>query len=129
MGDLPAAFRVADKQRETADTWTLRLEPADAAAGAPRFEPGQFAMLYAFGVGEAPISISAFGDDGAVVHTVRAVGAVSAALCAAEPGDVLGLRGPFGTVWPLSAAEGRDVLVIAGAIRRAGAPLSTDRTF
>jgi NAD(P)H-flavin reductase len=116
MGDLPAAFRVADKQRETADTWTLRLEPADAAADAPRFAPGQFAMLYAFGVGEAPISISGFGEDGAVVHTVRAVGAVSAAICAAEPGDVLGLRGPFGTVWPLTDAEGRDVLVIAGGI-------------
>jgi NAD(P)H-flavin reductase len=116
MGDLPAAFRVADKQRETADTWTLRLEPADAAADPTRFAPGQFAMLYAFGVGEAPISISGFGDDGAVAHTVRAVGAVSAAICAAEPGDVLGLRGPFGTVWPLTDAEGRDVLVIAGGI-------------
>ena len=90
MAELPAAFRVADKQRETADTWTLRLEPADAAADAPRFAPGQFAMLYAFGVGEAPISVSGIGDDGAVVHTVRAVGAVTAALCAAEPGDVLG---------------------------------------
>ena len=56
MAELPTAFRVADKQRETGDTWTLRLEPADAAAPA-RFAPGQFAMLYAFGAGEAPISV------------------------------------------------------------------------
>jgi NAD(P)H-flavin reductase len=116
MAELPAFFRVVDKQRETADTWTMRLEPADAAADAMRFAPGQFAMLYAFGVGEAPISVSGLGGDGAVVHTVRAVGAVSAAICAAEPGDMLGLRGPFGTAWPLTDAEGGDVVVIAGGI-------------
>ena len=92
MGDLPAAFRVADKQRETADTWTLRLEPADAAADAPRFSPGQFAMLYAFGIGEAPISVSGDLHGGELAHTVRAVGAVTAAICAAEPGDVSGAR-------------------------------------
>ena len=44
------------------------------------------------------------------------VGAVTNAVCAAKPGDVLGLRGPFGTVWPLAEAEGRDVVVIAGGI-------------
>jgi NAD(P)H-flavin reductase len=115
MADLPAAFLVADKQRETGDTWTLRLEPAGPDAPT-RFAPGQFAMLYAFGVGEAPISVSSIGGDGAVVHTVRAVGAVTAAICAAQPGDVLGVRGPFGTAWPLSEAEGRDVVLLAGGI-------------
>ena len=115
MPELPIAFRVAEKQQETADTWTLRLAPADGAA-VDRFAPGQFAMLYAFGVGEAPISISSIGGDGAVVHTVRAVGAVTNAICSVEPGDVLGLRGPFGTAWPLAEAEGRDVVVVAGGI-------------
>lgn len=115
MAELPTAFRVADKQRETDDTWTLRLEPS--SAGTPMgFSPGQFAMLYAFGVGEAPISVSSMGRDGAVVHTVRAVGAVTEAICAAAPGDVLGVRGPFGTAWPLAEAQGRDVVVIAGGI-------------
>jgi NAD(P)H-flavin reductase len=115
VAEIPAAFRVADKQRETGDTWTLRLEPA----GEPepeRFAPGQFAMLYAFGVGEAPISISSIGGDGAVVHTLRAVGAVTEAICSAQPGDLLGLRGPFGTAWPLAEAEGRDVVLVAGGI-------------
>ena len=51
MTELPTAFRVADKQRETGDTWTLRLEPADRRRTRCRFAPGQFAMLYAFGVG------------------------------------------------------------------------------
>jgi NAD(P)H-flavin reductase len=114
VAELPAAFRVADKQRETGDTWTLRLEPEGAEI--ERFAPGQFAMLYAFGVGEAPISISRIGGDGAVVHTVRAVGAVTNAICAAQPGDVVGLRGPFGTAWPVAEAEGRDVVLVAGGI-------------
>jgi NAD(P)H-flavin reductase len=113
--ELPIAFRVAEKQQETGDTWTLRLEPADGVE-IDRFAPGQFAMLYAFGVGEAPISVSSIGGDGAVVHTVRAVGAVTNAICAAQPGDMLGVRGPFGTAWPLAEAEGRDVVVVAGGI-------------
>ena len=64
-------------------------------------------MLYAFGVGEVPISIS--GDpaaDGPLEHTVRAVGPVSAAICRAEPGDALGVRGPFGSSWPLARRRG-----------------------
>jgi NAD(P)H-flavin reductase len=111
MAEPPIAFRVAEKDQETADTWTLRLEGPPVG-----FAPGQFAMLYAFGVGEAPISVSGIGSGGAVVHTVRAVGAVTRAICAAKPGDVLGVRGPFGTSWPLTEAEGRDVVVVAGGI-------------
>jgi NAD(P)H-flavin reductase len=114
VADAPAAYRVAERHRETRDTWTLRLEPEDGA-GLPPFAPGQFAMLYAFGAGEAPISISAIEDD-ALVHTVRAVGPVTTALCAAQPGDRLGVRGPFGTAWPLGEVAGHDVVVIAGGI-------------
>jgi anaerobic sulfite reductase subunit B len=104
-GLAPRPVPVLSRRQETHDTWTLRL-PAGAA-----FAPGQFAMLYAFGAGEAPISVS--GVDGDVEHTVRAVGAVTRALCRA---DVLGVRGPFGNCWPLDAAAGRDVVVIAGGI-------------
>jgi NAD(P)H-flavin reductase len=112
---LPSPYRVAQRRRELADTVTLALEPLD---GAPfRYQAGQFNMLYAFGIGEAPISIS--GDPGAggpLLHTVRAAGAVTRALCAARPGEVLGVRGPFGTAWDLDAVAGRDVVVIAGGI-------------
>jgi NAD(P)H-flavin reductase len=80
-------------------------------------------MLYAFGAGEVPISVSSIRTDGGgadaggrLTHTIRAVGAVSRALCAAEPGAELGVRGPFGTAWPLEAAEGGDVVVLAGGI-------------
>jgi NAD(P)H-flavin reductase len=108
---VPTPYRVSRRRRETHDTWTLELEPAgeDAVTG---LGPGQFAMLYAFGAGEVPISVSALPS----VHTVRAVGAVSAAICNARRGEVLGVRGPFGTSWPVEAAEGSDVVLLAGGI-------------
>jgi NAD(P)H-flavin reductase len=114
VSDPPEAFRVVDKRRETDDVWTLSLEPVGATGST--FAPGQFAMLYAFGAGEAPISVSAIGGDGVLVHTVRGVGAVTEALCAANLGDVLGVRGPFGTSWPIAEAENRDVVIVAGGI-------------
>jgi NAD(P)H-flavin reductase len=109
----PAPFRVVRRRRELRDTWTLELEPVDGPPLAPR--PGQFTMLYAFGIGEVPISVS--GDTkGPLVHTVRAVGAVTDAICASRPGSVLGVRGPFGNTWPVEAAAGSDVVIVAGGI-------------
>jgi NAD(P)H-flavin reductase len=113
---MPTRLRLSGRRRETADTWTLALE-ADGPGGAPRFAPGQFNMLYVFGVGEVPISMSGDpGKPGPLVHTVRAVGAVSSALASARPGDMIGVRGPFGAGWPLEQAIGADVLVIAGGL-------------
>jgi NAD(P)H-flavin reductase len=112
---VPAPFRVAERRRDTADTWTLALEPL---AGGFAVEPGQFVMVYAFGVGEVPISVSGPPERPGepVVLTVRAVGAVTHAICAAEVGSVLGLRGPLGNSWPVESAEGGDVIVVAGGI-------------
>lgn len=111
----PEAFVVAERRQETADTWTLTLEPG--AGEGPTIAPGQFVMVYAFGIGEVPISVSGPpGRPGPVVLTVRAVGAVSGAICASGPGAVLGLRGPFGTTWPIAASAGADVVVVAGGI-------------
>jgi NAD(P)H-flavin reductase len=112
---VPRRYRVVRNRRETPDTVTLALEPLD---GEPlSFLPGQFNMLYAFGVGEVPISISGHpAEDGPLVHTVRAVGAVSRALCAARPGVTLGVRGPYGTDWDVGGAAGRDVVILAGGI-------------
>jgi NAD(P)H-flavin reductase len=74
-------------------------------------------MLYPFGIGEAAISLSGDTADGSrLVHTVRAVGAVSAAIGRLRPGDVLGVRGPFGIGWPIDRARGRDVVLVAGGI-------------
>jgi NAD(P)H-flavin reductase len=112
---VPRPFRVERVRGETRDVWTLSLEPVEGPPLA--FQPGQFTMLYAFGVGEVPISIS--GDPtrpGPLVHTIRAVGAVTRALCAVKPGATVGVRGPFGTAWPVREAEGRDVVVAAGGL-------------
>lgn len=73
-------------------------------------------MLYAFGVGEVAISTSGISPDGTLTHTIRSVGAVSAALCTAAPGTTVGVRGPFGTSWGLTEAAGRDLVIVAGGV-------------
>ncbi len=111
----PAPWRVAASRRESADVVTLELEPPGDAAFS--FRPGQFNMLSAADIGEVPISIS--GDPATsrpVAHTIRDVGAVTHALCALQPGELAGVRGPYGTPWPVGQAEGGDVVIIAGGI-------------
>lgn len=110
----PLPYRVAGRTREAAGVWTLELEPVHVAI--EPIAPGQFTMLYAFGVGEAPISTSAVTSAGELVHTIRAAGAVTEALCAMRPGAVVGVRGPYGTTWPLADARGKDVVIVAGGI-------------
>ncbi|HMD16641.1 MAG TPA: FAD/NAD(P)-binding protein [Terriglobales bacterium] len=113
---LPQPYLVQQVVKETADTFTLTLEPSDGT-GRNRFQPGQFSMLWVFGVGELPISISGNPADRAqLVYTVRSVGKATHALVSREVGETVGVRGPFGTGWPVEKAEGRDVLVIAGGI-------------
>lgn len=113
----PRVARVLRRRREGPLVFTLDIESRQSEGGTGYFEPGQFNMLTVFGVGEVPVSMSGDPDDpGRLVHTVRAVGAVSAALTALRPGDPVGLRGPFGRGWPLEAAAGRDVIVIAGGL-------------
>jgi NAD(P)H-flavin reductase len=112
----PEPFVVRQVARETGDTFTLSLAPV-AEPRLPPSAPGQFNMLYVFGVGEVPISIS--GDPGRselLVHTIRAVGATTRALQKLQKGDQVGVRGPFGTSWPVDAAQGRDVVLVAGGI-------------
>lgn len=111
---VPSVHRVARRRSHTPDTFTLWLEPT---AEQPGFLPGQFNMLYAFGSGEVPISISGDpGRSGAWVHTIRSVGPVTRALARARKGDPVGVRGPFGSSWPVDDARGKDLLVIAGGI-------------
>jgi NAD(P)H-flavin reductase len=109
----PRFWPVTATRRELIDTWTLEIEPDAPFA----FRPGQFNMLYVHGIGEVPISIS--GDPARperLVHTVRAVGRATEAVCALAGGDAVGVRGPYGTGWPLEAARGRDLLIVAGGL-------------
>jgi NAD(P)H-flavin reductase len=113
---VPETYYVLRTRLEIPQTTTMELLPV--AAGISSFAAGQFNMVYVFGVGEIPISIS--GDPGQhgalIIHTTRAVGAVSRAISALKEGDVVGVRGPFGSAWPLNLAEGHDVVLVAGGI-------------
>ncbi len=113
---LPAPYRVERVWRETRDTFTLALEPINGSS-LPTFAPGQFNMLYLFGVGEVPISISGDPDNQQkLMHTIRAVGTVTRPMRQLKRGDVVGVRGPFGNPWPVEEAIGKDVVIVAGGL-------------
>jgi len=113
---LPTPFRISRIQREISDTFTVDLIPASGGR-LGRFAPGQFNMLYVFGVGEVPISISGDSGDGScVTHTIRAVGSVTEVMMSLKRGDIVGLRGPFGSGWPVQQAQGSDIVLIGGGI-------------
>lgn len=105
---IPHRYRVTKRIDDTPDTITILIEPIDDPL--PAAQPGQFHMLYAFGVGEVPISVS-----GVHQHTLRAVGAVTRALRAVQPGSVIGVRGPFGRGWQVPPL-GHDLILVGGGI-------------
>jgi NAD(P)H-flavin reductase len=113
---LPAPWRIRRVRRDTRDTFTLDLEPVNVGDSL-QFLPGQFNMLYVFGAGEVPISMSGDpAESGAMTHTVRAVGVVTKAMSKLKRGDEIGVRGPFGASWPVEDAAGKDVVIVAGGI-------------
>jgi NAD(P)H-flavin reductase len=112
----PSFYRVRRRRPETYDTFTLELEPPKGSGGFA-FAPGQFNMLYAFGVGEVPVSVSGSpARPQSLVHTIRSVGPVSRTLSQLRPGGLVGVRGPFGSSWPVNEGAGRDVVIVAGGI-------------
>ncbi|MBT5029553.1 MAG: FAD/NAD(P)-binding protein [Nitrospinaceae bacterium] len=113
---IPQTYRVNKFIRETHDTFSLDVVPKGGTEPMV-FQPGQFNMLYAFGVGEVPISISGPkpGTQG-MIHTIRDVGVVTRALHHLKKGQTLGLRGPFGSSWPIEESKGQDVVIMAGGI-------------
>jgi NAD(P)H-flavin reductase len=112
----PTPYVVRSQTAETSDTHTLVLAPADGGAVRPAL-PGQFNMLYVFGVGEAAISASGDpSDPSAVVHTIRTAGPITTELARTPPGQTVGVRGPYGRGWPLEKARGHDVVLMAGGL-------------
>ena len=113
---LPQPHRIERVRRETHDVFTLELKPIQGDS-AMQFVPGQFNMLYAFGTGESAISISGDPTDHKkLIHTIRAIGTVTKSMQKLKRGDVIGVRGPFGSAWPVVEAEGRDVIIVTGGI-------------
>jgi NAD(P)H-flavin reductase len=113
---IPRLYRIDQRKDETDDTFTLSLVPENGDAKIA-FLPGQFNMLYVFGVGEVPISISGDPADSSVLeHTTRSVGMVTKAMGTLKSGGLLGVRGPFGSHWPLTEEDGRDIVIVSGGI-------------
>lgn len=112
---LPHLYRVRENRPLTVDVFELLLSSQN---GKPLpFAPGQFNMLYHFGAGEVPISFSGDpADPSHCVHTIRVVGTMTKLLSRLEPGDAIGLRGPYGNGWPTEECKGKDILLVAGGI-------------
>jgi NAD(P)H-flavin reductase len=101
---------------ENDDTFTLTLD-LGAFGENFHFLPGQFNMVYVYGIGEAAISISSDPARGHTLdHTIHRVGLVTTALAQKKRGDVIGIRGPYGSSWPLDVARGKDVCIASGGI-------------
>ncbi|TWU46698.1 Anaerobic sulfite reductase subunit B [Rubripirellula reticaptiva] len=112
----PAVVR--EVQLETPGVMTYSIELTDAGMrDAYAAKPGQFNMLYLPGVGEAAISLSRLAVAGQpLTHTVRSVGNVTRELAAGGVGYPIGVRGPFGTCWPVDKAVGKELILVAGGI-------------
>ena len=98
---------------ETPDTNTLALQGADGTA--LRGQPGQFAMVALPAIGSLPISISRFDED-AIELTIRGAGPATITMASLQPPEEIGAIGPLGKGWPVDAARGHDVVVVAGGI-------------
>jgi NAD(P)H-flavin reductase len=111
---IPAQYRVQSRLEEIPGCTTLCVS---SNGGTESFQPGQFYMIYVFGHGEVPISVSGdSADHSKLVFTIMNVGSVTRALCGTGVGENLGLRGPFGSSWPLEMAEGKDIVFVAGGL-------------
>lgn len=111
----PLLYRVTDKFFENKSLATLTLEPVSDSISP--ISPGQFNMLYVFGKGEIPISVSSIiHNHPALTHTIQDVGMVSKGVCALNIGDTLGIRGPFGRPFPVEEAKFKDIVIMAGGV-------------
>lgn len=115
---LPHPAIITSIQPEAPGISTYTIEFQDPALrGLYRFQPGQFNMLFVPGIGEVAISISSDpSDSSALLHTIRIAGNVTRAIDRLKIGDVIGLRGPYGSVWPMDRARGGDVIFVGGGI-------------
>lgn len=114
---LPHPAKIIARTQESPTIFTLKTRFIDPKHHPVTFLPGQFNMLYLYGVGEVAISISSDeSDKSCLSHTIRAVGRVTKALQALQPGDELGIRGPYGQGWPLARAQDKDIVIVTGGL-------------
>lgn len=115
---VPLEAEIVGRTQESPTIFTLHIRFLEQKCrGQFLFSPGQFNMLYLYGVGEIALSIVSDPEEKNIFsHTIRAIGRVTRALQKLEVGDRIGIRGPFGRGWPLEAAKGKDVLIVTGGL-------------
>ena len=115
---LPDEAIILERIQEAPDLFTLRLKFSDEKVQQSyEFEPGQFNMLYLYGVGEIAISIVSDPEDSHIIdHTIRVVGRVTKGMTNLKPGDRIGLRGPYGRGWPMLESKQKDVVIVTGGL-------------
>ncbi len=115
---LPQTAQIIQRRTETKNIFTLGLKFIDEQFHRNyHFHPGQFNMLYLYGVGEVAISVASDPEEKEIYfHTIRRVGQVTTGLWQLREGDYVGVRGPYGAGWPLSQAKAQDVVIITGGL-------------
>jgi NAD(P)H-flavin reductase len=115
---LSHTIQIAEITPEIPGVATYHFAFADAREAARyRFKPGQFNMIYLPGVGESAISLSANpASRDRWSHTIRVAGNVTQALARLGTGATLGLRGPYGSYWPIDRCADHDIVLVAGGI-------------
>ncbi len=95
-------------------TFSLEYNHPDTPTG---FHSGQFNMICLPGFGEVAISICSDPNTPRMMeHTIRYAGGVTRAIGRLRVGDTVGMRGPYGTPWPMQLAEGKDLMLVSGGI-------------
>ncbi len=129
---LPYEAEIVEFIQDAPDIFTLRCSLVDKNLRQQyRFEPGQFNMLYLYGVGEVAISIvndRAFSAD-IFEHTIQVVGRITKGMSKLEKGQKIGIRGPFGSMWPVDEAKGKDVVIMTGGLGNAPLVAACERIF
>jgi NAD(P)H-flavin reductase len=114
---IPNPVTIEEIQQEVPGIATYRLGFVDQSlAQSYCFQAGQFNMLYVPGVGESAISLSSDPGTSVLLHTIRIAGNATRALARKKVGDQIGLRGPYGSSWPMGACRGHDVVIACGGV-------------
>jgi NAD(P)H-flavin reductase len=114
----PVEAGIVARRQESPTIFSLQLQLADPdIAREFRFAPGQFNMLYLYGIGEIPLSIVSDPDQPErLTHAIRTVGRVTRGFSQLKVGERVGLRGPYGHGWPVESVRGHDVMIVTGGL-------------
>ncbi|WP_116962976.1 FAD/NAD(P)-binding protein [Fastidiosibacter lacustris] len=126
---LPHEAEIIEFIKDAGDIFTLRLRIMnEKVRQSYSFQPGQFNMIYLYGVGEVAISIVNDRDFSRELfeHTIQVVGRVTKGIQKLKAGEKIGIRGPFGSCWPIEQAKGKDVVIMTGGLGNAPLVAATE---